>query len=162
MDRKSTCTLLIQIVLLYARVAALCFHNPSIFLEVFSASKLILGSWETLLLKLLRAINVTHWGVLNPFRESLIEGRKNPINKKHINTIFTGLSPDSAGIFLRDFLAIFFMCFPLSPNTVNTWTDLIPTHSRDNPEKLFMFIGCFVPRVMSVIFPPAIPGSEMK
>ena len=62
-----------------------------------------------------------------------------------VNKMFTGLSRTVLA-FSRDFLGFFFMCFPLfSSRKRKHINKLTPTHSRDNPEKLFLFIELFSP-----------------
>ena len=73
---------------------------------------------------------------------------KRKINKKKrkqkVDGIVPGLSLDCPGIFpeiSREILFVFSLYFQ---ETGNEQTNLTPTHSRDNPEKMFMFISLFV------------------
>ena len=79
-----------------------------------------------------------------------LRARKNQQTRKHKNKILTGLSRDYPGTvpgISRPFPEIsweFCLCVSLSsPEKGIHINNLTPTHFRDNPAKLFMFIGFF-------------------
>ena len=74
---------------------------------------------------------------------------KKPINKEthkqNFHRIVPGLSRDCPGLFLR-FPGNFIYVFPFFPKEKGKHiNNLTPTHFRDNPAKLFMFIVFFCP-----------------
>ena len=81
---------------------------------------------------------------------------KKPINKKTHKQNFHGIAgtvpglsrpfPEISWEFCLCVSLFLFMCFPFSQEKGKHINNLTPTHFRDNPAKLFMFIGFFLPR----------------
>ena len=68
--------------------------------------------------------------------------------------MFRGLSRDYPGTVPAcsgDFLGILFMCFPFFQEKGKHINKMTPTHFRDNPAKLFMFIGFSAPRATKTL-----------